>query len=212
MSDNKVLAVLGDTRAGARLIACSVALAWQRRSALELVYVESEAALAAAALPFCLTLAHAGAAWSAFAPPDVERGFRAQMARLQSIAERAAAVHAVGWSLRRMRAAFVPDAALELLPLAPLVLAAPALSALVSAGNVAIAPRRVTVALTGSDTALDERCLQAARDAGAVALRRVQAVRLGELQGLDGDLLVLPQSLATRALLAGARVPVLLVA
>lgn len=202
---DKVLAALDDVRESAPLVELSAALAQQRRLALELVYVESVPALRAAALPFTQVLAHAGAGWSAFATADVERGFRAQVSRLETLASRVAARHAVAWTLRRMRAA-LPDAALALSQQASLLLVAPAGAPARSSGRL----REVAVALTARDSALDQRCLQAAHDAAAAA--QVRRVAAADLPQLRCDLLVLPQLLADRQLLAATRVPLLLVA
>lgn len=100
---NPVLAVLEDSAACAALIECSAALARALGRELAVVQVQSTLALQAAALPQTRVLAHAGAAWAAFAPQDVERGWRAQTARLQALASPIATRHALRWSLRTVR-------------------------------------------------------------------------------------------------------------
>ncbi len=98
-----VLAVLEDCAAGAGLLECSAALARAFGRELAVVHVQSTLALQAAALPQTLALAHAGAPWAPFAPEDVERGWRAQAARLQALAAPIALRHALRWSLRTVR-------------------------------------------------------------------------------------------------------------
>jgi hypothetical protein len=210
---NKVLAALDDTRAGALLLDCSAALARRRQLALEVVYVESSAALAAASWRHAQVLAHAGAIWTGFAPPDVERGFRAQAARLQTMVREIAQPLDVAWSLRSMRSTLA-DAALELLPQAAILLRAPtAVPAAMPRGL-----RRIAVAQTGTDPALDRRCCEAADDlARALARGRpvvLSVVTASELasHAIDCDLLVLPHALARQPLLAASRVPSMWVA
>lgn len=97
-----VLAV-DDATLGESLLGWSTALARGLDRELVLVYVESAAALGAAALPLSQVLPHAGAAWQPLRRDDVELGFRAQAARLRAALEAAALRHALGWSFRVMR-------------------------------------------------------------------------------------------------------------
>lgn len=98
-----VLAVLEDAAAGAWLIECSASLAQALGRELALVHVQNTLALAAAALPETRALAHAGAPWAPFAPQDLERAWRAEVARLQALAAPIALRHALPWSLRTVR-------------------------------------------------------------------------------------------------------------
>jgi hypothetical protein len=109
----QVLMVLDDAAVAAALLDASCALAQLMRRELRLVYVESRAALAAAALPTTQVLARSAQAWAPLAPADVEQGWRAEAARLRTLAERASARHAVAWSMRVMRGALA-EAALAL--------------------------------------------------------------------------------------------------
>lgn len=102
-ADHPVLAVLEDSAAGAALIECSAALARLLGRGLTVVHVQSTLALQAAALPQSRALAHAGAPWAPFDPQDVERGWRAQAARLQALAAPIAMRHALRWSMRTVR-------------------------------------------------------------------------------------------------------------
>jgi len=102
-ADRPVLAVLEDCAGGAVLIECSAALARALGRELAVVQVQSTLALQAAALPQTRVLAHAGAPWAPFAPQDVERGWRAQTARLRALAGPIATRHALPWSLRTVR-------------------------------------------------------------------------------------------------------------
>lgn len=101
--DRPVLAVLEDCAGGAVLIECSAALARALGRELAVVQVQSTLALQTAALPQTRVLAHAGAPWATFAPQDVERGWRAQTARLRALAGPIATRHALPWSLRTVR-------------------------------------------------------------------------------------------------------------
>jgi hypothetical protein len=117
-------AVLDDTSGGAALIECGAALAHRLHRALTLVYVENTMALHAAALPQVQALAHTGATWQPFAAEDVERGWRAQTARLRVLASDIAQRHAVAWSLRTVRGAW-PGAAIALFEETDLLLVGP---------------------------------------------------------------------------------------
>lgn len=101
----RVLAVLDDASVADALIEASCALAQLLQRELQLVYVESAAALAAAELPATRVLAPAAHAWTPLAPQDVERGWRMQAARLRALAERATTRHTVSWSMRITRGA-----------------------------------------------------------------------------------------------------------
>jgi hypothetical protein len=103
MEGSPVLAVLEDSTAGAALIECAATLARTLDRELTVVHVQSAIALQAAALPSTLALAHAGADWAPFAPQDVERGWRAQAARLRALAAPIATRHQLRWSLRALR-------------------------------------------------------------------------------------------------------------
>lgn len=120
--DDVVLALLDDAGAGAAAcIECAAALARAVRRPLALVQVENPMALHAAALPHTRALAHAAAGWQPFEPEDVERGWRAQAARLRTLAVAIAERQAVSWSLRSMRSS-APHAARELSARADLLL------------------------------------------------------------------------------------------
>lgn len=105
-----VLMLLDDAAVAAALLDASCALAQLMQRELQLVFVESRAALAAASLPMTRVLARSAPHWAPLAPEDVERGWRAQAARVRSLAERASARHAVGWSMRVVRGALADEA------------------------------------------------------------------------------------------------------
>lgn len=105
-----VLMLLDDAAVAAALLDASCALARLMQRELQLVFVESSAALAAASLPVTRVLARSAPHWAPLAPEDVERGWRAQAARVRSLAERAGARHAVGWSMRVVRGALADEA------------------------------------------------------------------------------------------------------
>lgn len=100
---NRLLAVLDDTRTAGALLDISCVLAELTRRELQLVYVESAAALAAAALPTSRVLAQATACWTPLAAPDVERAWQADAGRLRTLAAQATLARAVAWSLQVTR-------------------------------------------------------------------------------------------------------------
>lgn len=99
----RLLAVLDDTRTAGTLLDISCVLAELMRRELELVYVESAAALAAAALPTTQVLAQATARWTPLAAPDVERAWLADAGRLRALAAQATRSRALAWSLQVTR-------------------------------------------------------------------------------------------------------------
>lgn len=199
-----VLAV-DDAALGESLLGWSAALASGLGRELALVYVESAAALGAAALPLAQVLPHAGAVWQPLRREDVELGFRAQAARLRGALEAAALRHALGWSFRVLRGSLLelPEdlwAETNLLCLA----AAPLTSPRVPPRPVA---RRPVVAVGDDDGGAGD-------DTVDMALRVAQALA-AELQR-DGhviapDLMVMTRRSRRLDLRALQRCPVLLV-
>jgi hypothetical protein len=218
-----VLALLDDTRQGAAIIEWSALLARALRRELELVYVESTQALLAAALPQTRVLAHAGAHWQPFAPTDVERGFRAQVERLRSLAGSIAPRHAVGWQLRTVRGA-LPQAALELFAAEELLfvgspLPVPPFARRDTAGRRERAWR--VVGLT-NDSEAGARGIAVATQLAQALSGSLQVLRLTPGRDpsapllpsgpLQADIVVFPRALATLHHLARVPCPVLLVA
>lgn len=100
---NRLLAVLDDTSTAGALLDISCVLAELMRRELELVYVESAAALAAAALPTTQVLAQSTARWTPLAAPDIERAWLADAHRLRALAAQATRPRAVAWTLQVTR-------------------------------------------------------------------------------------------------------------
>lgn len=215
-----LLALLDDATGGATLIDWSARLARALHCDLELVYLESTDALRAAALPQTQVLAHIGAQWAPFGPPDVERGFRAQQARLRDLAGRIAPRHAVAWQLRSVRGA-MPQAAFELSGAAELLfVGAPA----------PLGPPAMQAPAPARARALRVASLSAQGDAAAAARCRAAAARLAQALSASllewridpergpaepppaADILVLPRALASAPRLTRWARPVLLVA
>lgn len=208
-----VQAVLGDDGGSAAVIECAAALAQAQQRELSLVYVESTLAWQAAALPAALALAHLGAAWSPFAPEDVERGWRAQSARLRALAGTIAPRHAVAWSLHTVRGE-LPRVAVDLSDATDLLLVA-AGAALRPLGRRAGAGAVTWLRDEGNDAAaLGQR----AASNLAQALRVLTAAR-GDDAAFDAllrnaraaETWVLPRGRATPRRLAGMPCAVLLV-
>jgi len=216
----QVLALLDDAAPARSVIEMSSAIAHQLQRPLELVYVESTAALLAAALPFAQVLAHGGVGWTPLVPQDVERGYRAQAARLRELAERITVRRSVSWSMRVVRGALT-ELALEPEHQSDLMLIGTAAGATGAAGLAAprtsSAEGRPRIAVVADDS-------EGGRQARQVAQRLAEAMS-GLLQvrpaGADltaavaasrrCDLLVLPRALVGREVLARLAQPVLLV-
>lgn len=207
----RVLAVLDDASGAGALIEASCALAQLVQRELQLVFVESAAAMAAAELPATRVLAQGAQAWSPFAPEDVERGWRTQAARLRALAERASTQRTVRWSMRVTRGA-LRQTVLALRHETDLLLVAPA------PAHLALAearPRRAGIA------ALDDGSA-AGHEAVAIAGRLAQALsaplRVCKIDGQPAlpplgaaRLVVAPASRLAAPAVAELRVPLLLV-
>lgn len=210
-SVGRVLAVLDDASVAGGLVETSCALAQLVQRELQLVYVESAAALAAATLPATRVLAQGAQAWAPLAPEDVERGWRAQAARLRALAERASTQRTVSWSMRVTRGALrqIVTALRDETDLL-LVAAAPARLALAEAR-----PRRAGIA------ALDDGSA-AGHEAVVLAGRLAQALgaplRVFRIDGQPAlpplgaaRLVVAPAARLAAPAVAELRVPLLLV-
>lgn len=207
----RVLAVLDDASVARALLDASCALAQLVQRELQLVYVENAAALAAAALPATRVLAQAAHAWTPLAPEDVERGWRAQAARLRAQAERATARHPVNWSMRVTRGA-LHQTVLDLCGETDLLLvaAAPAHAA------PADAPlKRAPVCALDDGSAAGQ---EAVRLAGSLAQALGAPLRVFRIDGQPGlprlgsaRLVVAPALRLSAPAVAELRVPLLLV-
>jgi hypothetical protein len=207
----RVLAVLDDASMAETLLEASCALAQLVRRELQLVYVESAAALAAAELPSTRVLAQAARAWTPLAPEDVERGWRVQAARLRALAEQATTRRTVSWSMRITRGA-LRQTALALRDETDLLL-------------VAAAPSHFALADTRSArtfiAALDDGSAAgqaAVRLAGRLAQALGAPLRLFRIDGqpqlpplATARLVVAPASRMAAPAVAELRVPLLLV-
>lgn len=208
-SRERVLVVLDDAALAAALLEASCALAQLMQRELQLVYVESSAALAAAALPATRVLASPVQAWTPLAPQDVERGWRVQAARLRLLADRASARHAVSWSMRVLRGA-LPQAALALREESDLLLVG------ASPGRFEAErrrPRPLIVALDDGTPAGQQALRVAAQLADAIGAR----LELRPLDPHDGsrlaaaDLVVLSATALAALPLSELRAPLLIV-
>jgi hypothetical protein len=217
---DRVLAVLGDTHGAARVLEWSASLALTLERELSVICVESTAALVAASLPFTRVLAPAGAEWSAFDLPDVERAYRAQAGRLRQLAERAALRHDVSWSLCSMRGAlpqlvFGALAESDLLFVGPM----PKLHFATSGAGRRGAKRVLQLAVASDGGAASAQALAWARrlaDALTASLHELRIEPGGSVDALQrgaahADLLVLPRTLASPEILARLACPCLLV-
>jgi hypothetical protein len=212
VSGDRVLAVLDDASVAAALLDASAALAGLTHRELQVVYVESAAALAAAALPVTRVLAHAAQAWSPFAPADVERGWRLDLARLRTIAEQASMRRAVRWSLRVTRGA-LRQTAIELCTESDLLLVAGMPAPLAAARTRR--PRGL-VAAFDDGSAAGRQAVQVATQLAAALGARLRVSRPpatgGDARAVErADLLVLPSDLRAPADLVVRPVPLLLV-
>jgi hypothetical protein len=171
---------------------------------LAVVYVESQSALSAAALPVTRVLAHAGAQWTPFAPQDVERGYRAQAARLRELIAQLPPRYAARCSMRVTRGA-LQQTALELLAQTDLIL----VGSMSSAAALSLREpartrgRRVVTALTDG-TARGDAAVSLARQVAAELKAVVHVARFGSgttagastlAESMRCDLLVAPRAL-----------------
>jgi hypothetical protein len=214
-----VLLVLDDPGAAARVLEASSALAALMHRELQLVYVESAAALLAAELPMTRVLTQAAQAWAPLAPADVERGWRAHAARLRALAESAALRHAVHWSLRTTRGG-LHETALALRVESNLLLVAGA--APLAPLALARAPMRTIAALDEGGTP-GQHVLQVASALARAVGARLQRIAVDRRTAAmadpaaatawvePADLIVLAGERIGRDMLAALRAPVLLV-
>lgn len=210
----QVVALLDDVAASVALLEISSALARLMQRDLSVVYVESQLALRAAALPFAQVLAAHASGWRPLQPGEVEQGFRAQAARLRELASRMALRHAVRCSLRVTRGT-LGDTATELQAGSDLLLLAGA-----PPFRPAVAPprrRQPVVTLIDDDGEAGQRARQVATQlaqslSGVLQLAHgaAAAMRPGGV-GWHADLLVLPRGALDAHQLARLQCPVLLV-
>jgi hypothetical protein len=114
------------------------------------VFVESAAALQAAALPFTRQLAHAAADWAPFDPADVELAWRAHAERVRRHLAELAARHGVQCALRVARGR-LPAIAHEVLAGGDLLLVEQAALPAPRIGRAPRPPRAVVVRIDDSD-------------------------------------------------------------
>jgi hypothetical protein len=209
----RVLAVLDDAFVGTAVLEASAALAQVTHRELHVVYVESAAALLAAALPATRVLAHAAAAWAPFEPRDVERGWRVQVERVRALAQRLAERRTLVWSLRVARGALNEQAG-ALLAESDLLLVGTTAGALAARAGPVRVPETIVAIDDGSPAGREaERLARAlARELGVrLELRHADAAHPGRVPAGAADLLVLPRSWLVPPALAALRVPALLV-
>ncbi|MDH5538361.1 MAG: hypothetical protein OEY03_03055 [Rhizobacter sp.] len=215
----QVLAVLDDAAAGVTLLELSSALARAMQREWSVVYVESTRSLLAATLPFAQVLANAGSGWLPLRAEDVERGYRAQAARLREMAARLALRNAVSWSMRVMRGS-LSQTAFELCNESDLLLLAGS-APVFQPGVVRGGRRRLLVKVVDDGSEAAQRALPIAAQlvqavGGALEVVRIPATdpatsvdSMARL--LQADLLVLPRRPGDPVALALLRGPVLLV-
>lgn len=209
----QVVALLDDVAASTALLEISSALARLMQRDLSVVYVESQLALRAAALPFAQVLAAHASGWRPLQPGEVEQGFRAQAARLRELASRMALRHAVRCSLRVTRGS-LGDAAADLQAGSDLLLLAGT-----PPFRPAVAPprRRPVVTLIDDDGEAGQRARQVATQlaqslSGVLQLAHGAAAAMQPGgAGWHADLLVLPRGALDARRLARLQCPVLLV-
>lgn len=204
----QVLALLDDAAAARSLLEISAALARLMQRELSVVYVESQHALHAAALPFAQVLAPQAAQWRALQPGEIEQGFKAQAARLRQLSAHIALREAVHCTLRVTRGS-LDQLAAELQAESDLLL----LAGSAPLGAAAPSRRAPRLVLVRDDD-------EAAARAQQVAVRLAQSLHavlepvqraLLEQAAHRADLLVLARGALDARQLARLRCPVLLV-
>jgi hypothetical protein len=237
----RLLALLDDDAPAAPLIELSSALARHLGRPLEVVYVESAAALLAAALPGSRVLAAGAAQWRPLATDEVERAFRSRAARLQALLDRLAGQPALEVCALRVVRGALQQAAFDLQPRSDLMLVRgiEGVAGIGRPGAVARSGSTRPAAPPGRRPAGDDAAASAGRRGRLVAVvadesaagrqarqvaglvARALEVRLIEQRAGDApklafdalhcELLVLPRSRAGPALIARLRQPALLV-
>lgn len=181
----RVLAVLDDSNGAPAMLAILCTLAQLTHREMQLVYVESAAALAAAALPQTRALSPTTVRWAPLAPPDVELAWRAQAGRLRTLAAQASLPRAVAWSLQVTRGT-LRETAWELLACTDLLMVAGAAAA---PGRAVVQPQRPRV------VALDD-CSASGRQAVAIARQLCKALGAHlQVQGVGADAGGVPEAL-----------------
>lgn len=205
----QLLVLLDDATLARPVVELCSAVAQGLSRALDVVYVESAPAWAAAALPFTQELAYGSGRWQPLALQDVERGFRTQATRLRQMTERVAVRHDLRWSVRVVRGA-LHQTVQAMRAQADLLLVAGAMGRVMP--PLPSRPRRrVAIAVVADASPAGQRALQLAGQL-AQALGGTLAVRHGDAARHEAcDLLVMPGSLSTPQTLARLREPALLV-
>ncbi len=97
--DNRVIVVVDSGRILPGFVDAGVQLARRLSRTLSVVFVENQALIAAASLPFSRELQMAGDRWQAFSPADVERSLHAHAQRLRRQVDAFATPVGVRWSM-----------------------------------------------------------------------------------------------------------------
>lgn len=204
----QVLALLDDAAAGRALLEISAALARLMQRELSVVYVESQHALHAAALPFAQVLSPQAGQWRALQPGEIEQGFKAQAARLRQLSAHIALREAVHCTLRVTRGSLGQLAA-ELQAESDLLLRAG--SAAYGAAAAPARPPRLVLMRDGDEAAARARRVAAQLAQSLRAVLEPVPLALLEQAAHRADLLVLPRGVLDARQLARLRCAVLLV-
>ena len=220
IAPSRLLVLLDDAAAGARLLELSCVLAQTLQRELAVVFVESRHSVSAAALPFARVLPYGSSKWRPLSPQDMEQGFRAHAARVRAAADVATLRHRVAWSLRVMRGDLV-QLATDLRTESDLLL--------VSGSRVqathALAPqrgRRPLIAVTRSPGISGDRARELARQWATSLAGMLQTVQDDSFDTPSGhigvaratarpDALVVPRAVLTVEKLLTSQCPLLLV-
>ena len=210
----RLLALLDDDAPAAPLIELSSALARQLGRPLEVVYVESAAALLAAELPGTCVLAQGAAQWRPLAADEVERAFRSRAARLQALLDRLPGQPALEVCALRVVRGALQRAAFELQPRSDLMLVAPTAPPPMATPAPSARVRRLVV-LLADDTPVGRQARAVAHDAARLLEGELDEPPGGmaatALGALRCALVVLPRTRMVPGLLERLWQPVLLV-
>ncbi|HOM12177.1 MAG TPA: hypothetical protein PLB41_02530 [Rubrivivax sp.] len=207
----QVLALLDDAAAGRALLEISAALARLMQRELSVVYVESQHALHAAALPFAQVLSPQAGQWRALQPGEIEQGFKAQAARLRQLSAHIALREAVHCTLRVTRGSLGQMAA-ELQAESDLLLrAGTAAYGAPAASARPPRPPRLVLMRDGGEAAARARRVAAQLAQSLHAVLEPVPLTLLEQAAHRADLLVLPRGVLDARQLARLRCAVLLV-
>jgi hypothetical protein len=212
-ASERVVVVLEDLQGAQAVLEFSCTLAQVTRRELQIIHVQSPVALAAAALPDTQALGPTATHWTALAPQDVERAWRAHAARLRTLAQRASQARRVSWSMHVERQTMLETLAVLGTDSDLLFIETPAAPFFSALGKGYVAQRIVAL---NDGTRTGERAESIAGQLAQALRARLDVLQHSPGQGmpaavLGAALVVAPQGIVDVDGLSMVRAPVLIV-